>query len=205
MRTHKTVDTPTPPLIASATTSTPNPRIPSAPVDPTAPVNGTPQRPVPAPVPYGVPIYGGAQVGVLLNGSLSVPTQAQGNQLFGSMKVPGSPIPGAGSLRGPIGTTPAPVGAMMTGSTRLPVALPGSIRVPSPERQGETLAGSCSCPLWAAPRGSVPAQPVSPPPQSGRPLMARSVSPQNNAPGYAVPAASIPSIPPFMKRRTEAA
>ena len=26
---------------------------------PTAPVNGTPQRPVPAPVPYGVPIYGG--------------------------------------------------------------------------------------------------------------------------------------------------
>ena len=26
---------------------------------PHGPVNGTPQRPVPAPVPYGVPIYGG--------------------------------------------------------------------------------------------------------------------------------------------------
>lgn len=221
---------PTPPLVAPvsavsavspsparASQSTPQPelrlaRTPVAPVAPVGPVvNGTPQR-LPLAQVYG---------GILLNGSLSVPTGSNGtmpagtNGLFGPMRVPGSPAGGpfanglAGSMRVP---SPGPnmpnmAGSMPSLGTGAMIPLPGSMRVPSPERPegaamlfgsmrvpsperhegaGEVLSGSCgSCatPLWAAPanRGS---------PQPGRPAVTAPCA------GYAVPTPFLPTKRP---------
>eukprot|EP00435_Cladocopium_sp_Y103_P040201 s763_g10.t3 len=91
---------PTPPLVAPVSPA-PQARSTPGPELRLCPVNGTPQR-VPVAQVYG---------GILLNGSLSVPTGPNGtmpagtNGLFGSMRVPGSPAGGpfanglAGSMR----------------------------------------------------------------------------------------------------------
>jgi len=176
-------------------------------------VNGTPQR---VPVAQVAQVYGG----ILLNGSLSVPSGSNGtmpagtNGLFGSMRVPGSPAGGpfanglAGSMRVP---SPGPnmAGSMPTLGTGAMIPLPGSMRVPSPERpegatmlfgsmripsperhEGEVLSGSCSTPLWAAPASRGS-------PQPGRGSTGRPV-PAVPAPcaGYAMPTPFLPTKRP---------
>ena len=53
-------------------------------------VNGTPQRPVPAPVPYGVPVYGGGDFCAIFAGQIIVTPKKRGK--FGGWKVREIPL-----------------------------------------------------------------------------------------------------------------
>lgn len=148
-----------------------------------------------------------------MSGSLSVPISRPGPcvngtvpGLAGSMTIPGSPGNMAGSMR-------LPLAEELAGSMRIPSSpgrAAGAVEAPHPGH---------APPLWAAPaapRGSLPGAvplaatapgylanpcaPTSPPPGSGRPIFARSVTPPAAPAGPYQGVSPLPAMPAFLKR-----